>query len=210
MARLSRVITPCVFEPVSVTEFQSHARIDTDDDYTLAAGYIAAARAYLELITWRAFMPAVYEMYLGAWPTAIQLEAAPVISLDSIKYTPEGGSVTTLSSSVYVADLTLEPARAWPKSGQSWPVGTLEPYVPIAVRYTAGYGTAALAITSTAVEVAAARAAIPPEIRLALCMLAAHWYENREAVIAGGGVSVAVTLPMAVDSLISNHRLFTW
>jgi uncharacterized phiE125 gp8 family phage protein len=46
-------------------------------------------------------------------------------------------------------------------------------------------------------------ASVPEDIRTALLMLAAHWYENRLPVSADGLEDV----PMHLQSLIEMHRL---
>jgi uncharacterized phage protein (predicted DNA packaging) len=42
-----------------------------------------------------------------------------------------------------------------------------------------------------------------PDLRQAVLMLAAHWYENREATLVGVGV---LTLPLGYDDLLLAHR----
>lgn len=47
----------------------------------------------------------------------------------------------------------------------------------------------------------------PEDVEQAVYMLAAHWYENREASIVG--VS-AMPLPMGVSDILDNYRTFTF
>lgn len=47
---------------------------------------------------------------------------------------------------------------------------------------------------------------VPAEIRQAMLLLIAHWYENREAVIVGSRIVVADN-PMAVDMLLAPMRV---
>ena len=49
--------------------------------------------------------------------------------------------------------------------------------------------------------------AAQPVVDQAILMLAAHWYENREASVIG--VS-AQSLPLWFDDLIANHRNYTF
>lgn len=44
------------------------------------------------------------------------------------------------------------------------------------------------------------------DIRLALLLLVAHWYEHREAVAMASSGNAAVTLPLAFDALIGPYR----
>lgn len=48
---------------------------------------------------------------------------------------------------------------------------------------------------------------IPPSLMEAVCQLAAHWYENREATIVG--VS-AQNLPLGVQDIIREYRCWTF
>lgn len=47
----------------------------------------------------------------------------------------------------------------------------------------------------------------PEDVEQAVYMLAAHWFENREASIVG--VS-AMPLPMGVSDILDNYRVFTF
>lgn len=44
------------------------------------------------------------------------------------------------------------------------------------------------------------------DVRLAMLLLVAHWYEHREAASEVAGMKV---LPLAVDALLGPHRWFT-
>ncbi|ACM35612.1 phage gp6-like head-tail connector protein [Agrobacterium vitis] len=44
---------------------------------------------------------------------------------------------------------------------------------------------------------------IPPSLIEAVCQLAAHWYENREASVVGMGVN---TMPFSVQDIIREYR----
>lgn len=47
----------------------------------------------------------------------------------------------------------------------------------------------------------------PPELEQAVLMLAAHWYENREATLVG--VS-AQSVPHGVTEILAEHRRYTF
>ena len=44
---------------------------------------------------------------------------------------------------------------------------------------------------------------VPPELQEAVCQLAAHWYENREATLVG---VTAQDLPFGVWSIVNEYR----
>ena len=47
----------------------------------------------------------------------------------------------------------------------------------------------------------------PADVEQAILMLAAHWFENREASIVG---VAAMPLPMGYDAVIREHRSYTF
>lgn len=49
--------------------------------------------------------------------------------------------------------------------------------------------------------------AVPDSLKECVCLLAAHWYENREASIVG--VS-AQTMPLGVPEIVAEYRDYSW
>lgn len=47
----------------------------------------------------------------------------------------------------------------------------------------------------------------PPVLKECVCLLAAHWYENREAALVGVN---AQTLPHGVDAIVNEYRDWSW
>lgn len=47
----------------------------------------------------------------------------------------------------------------------------------------------------------------PADVEQAILMLAAHWYENREATVVG---VTAQSLPFGFDEIIREHRTYTY
>lgn len=50
-------------------------------------------------------------------------------------------------------------------------------------------------------------ATVPPALVECVCQLAAHWYENREAVVVGVN---AQALPISVDDVVREFRNWSW
>lgn len=50
-------------------------------------------------------------------------------------------------------------------------------------------------------------ATVPPALAECVCQLAAHWYENREAVLVGVN---AQALPIGVDDVVREFRNWSW
>lgn len=176
--------TPPAEEPVTVDELKAHANIETDEDDTIIATYLKAARAKTEHFTWRQFVEADYTLTLDRFPTAdyIDLPRPPLVSVESIEYYDTAGTLQTLSESSYSIDAGTEPGRIYIDRSVGWP-SVADRRNAVSVLYTAGYGGAE---------------DVPDDIKLSILMKAAHWYENREEVIVG--VSVA-PIPGASASL---------
>lgn len=202
-------ITPPAIEPVTVADAKLHMRVIDDNEDTLIALLIGAARRYAETYCQRSFITQTFTLFLDNWPcsfdgnpyfsgpfsmpsNAIQLERGPVISLDSIKYL-DSGVLNTLSTSVYVADLTGPVPRITPKFGQIWPPISTPQIGNVQVNYTAGYGPAATDV--------------PEGIRAWILLRVATLYENREsvAIVAKGRVEA---LPF-VDTLLDPYIVAT-
>lgn len=48
---------------------------------------------------------------------------------------------------------------------------------------------------------------IPPSLVECVCLLAAHWYENREASLVGVN---AQPLPFGISDIVDAHRNYSW
>lgn len=187
------ITTPPAVEPVSVAEAKNHLRVDIDNDDTLLAIYITAAREYVEGVVRRALITQTLKAYLNAFPgvSAVALPRPPLQSITSLVYTDGDGSDSTFDAANYSADIVAQPGRLVLGYNKSWPSpATLATVNPIAITYVAGYG--------------AAGSDVPSIYRQAILLLAGHWYENREAIIATGAVPKEI--PLAVESLLMLDR----
>lgn len=192
------LITPPTSEPLTVAEFKSHSRIDISTDDALVGIYIKAARQAAENWTRRAFVTQTWDYTLPDFPLdAIELPIQPVQSVTSVTYLDSTGTSTSLVTGSPQAanyDVTTDGSRAliFPKYGDTWP--TTRPHGnTVTVRFVAGYSVTASPVT------------LPWDLKQAVYLLAAHFYENREPVVVG---QVAISeLPMAVEALLSPYQL---
>ena len=179
-------------DPVSLTEAKSHLRVDYTDDDTLIGRLVDAATAYVDGwqgVLGQCLITQTWRQDFSDFPhTVIRLPMTPVQSVSSIKDRSDAGAETTLSSSNYRLATDARGAYVELVSGETWPVpGDRADAVSVEAVY--GYGDAATDV--------------PETIRHAMLMMIGHWYENRETVSAGIGMS---GVPMAVDSLLAPHR----
>jgi uncharacterized phiE125 gp8 family phage protein len=201
-----KLVTPATAYPVSLQEMKDHLRVDGTDEDDLVTSLIAAGTGYAEAEARRAFVTQTWRLSLDAFPSPargcrslesgqhglhdpILIPLAPVIAVSSLTYVDTAGDTQTWSSSNYTVDADAEPARVVPAYGVAWPATRDVPNA-VKVTFTAGYGAAS---------------AVPDGVKVAIRMLAAHWYENREAVAVEQGVTTA-PVPMAVDALLGRYR----
>lgn len=119
---------------------------------------------------------------------AIFLPLTPAASITAINYFDTSGEEQTAE----VTDFRLTKSEDWafvtPKPGKSWPQTEARPDA-INIEYVCGYG--------------AAEEDIPAPIRLAACLLAGHFYENREST-----TSLELReLPMGVRAILEPYKL---
>ena len=135
------LITPPTVEPVSLAEAKLHLRVDFDDDDALIESLISAARVAAETLTGRQICTARWMRTLDGFSrSSLLLHRCPVQSVVEISYQDQLGQWQTVDPSIYVSDLTSEPARITPGFGNSWPI-TLPQIGVVRVVFDAGYGT---------------------------------------------------------------------
>ncbi len=188
--------TPPAAEPLDVDDEKLHARVDIDDDDDLIEVYIKTAREFVEkyiqssLITqtWTLFYDSCDQPFCKR---VIDLPQKPIASITSVKTYDATNVATTFSSSSYRLSgnrIVLNDAYDWPYNYRL--------YDAVEIVMVAGYG--------------AAGSAIPEDIKQAMRMLVAHYYETREAVYdAMENAPQGATAPFAVTALLQPYRKFT-
>lgn len=180
-----RQSTPPALEPISVSELRDQARkFETDED-SLLESFIVAARQSVELSIERALITQTFELELNGFPNCntLKLPRPNLQSVTSIAYTDANGDAQTLDSSIY----TISKAKTNPSlvlnSGESWP-STYDQVATVLATYVAGYGDDA--------------ADVPEMLRLAIGVLATHYFENR----------TLGAMPSGLEYLIAPYRVY--
>ena len=183
------VVTAAEKAAVTREAMRTHLRVTATDEDSLIDTLAAAATARVELITNRQLITATLKLTLDAFPDRIVLPRAPLQSITHVKYYDTDGDLQTWSSSEYAVDTTTEPGRLGPAYGYDWPTHRTM-MAAIEIQYDAGYGDDP--------------GDVPEGLQIAIKMLAAHWYENREATTE---VALRET-PQAVEDLLWQYRIF--
>jgi uncharacterized phiE125 gp8 family phage protein len=167
--------------------------------YTLVDSLITRATNYVENETRRQLINATYVFSFDMFPhgDVIYSPVSPLGSVTSIQYLDADGVSQTLSTDVYAVDTIRDPGRIYLKSGQEWP-STLDQEQAVTITAVAGYGSASTDVPEPLIQV-------PEPLIQAVLMLAAHFYEHREAVDPKGNTFAPV--PMGVERLILQYRV---
>jgi uncharacterized phiE125 gp8 family phage protein len=182
-----QVTTAPTEEPISIDEAKLHLRVDFDDDDTLIADLVAAAREYVEAATSRRFVTTALRIEGSRFDTEMWLPGAPLIAVQSVKYLDANGSQQTLSASNYDVVTNVEPGMVRRSSTGYWPTHKESP-VAVQVNYTAGYGTAS---------------SVPPPAKAAIKLLVGHWYAQREAA-----ANPMQEIPFGAQALIDQLKVW--
>lgn len=179
------LITPPAAEPVSLAELKAHLRIEHSDDDAAITAYGLAARRAVEARGGLALMLQGWRMTLNEAPQGmLTLPRAPVFSIDAVDVLSRDGTSEPVDTDLY----DFEPGAPGRFIARGlWPY-TDRRLGGVRIAFTAGWASAA---------------DTPEELKLAIKMLAAHFYENRESVAA----EKVFATPQAVDALIAPWRL---
>lgn len=183
------VVTPAAADPVSLSEAKAHCRIDfaTDDTYLIAL--ISAATQWVQNRTGRQLVTATLRQ---SWdhgtfdPYLLELAREPVTAVESVKYYDADEDLQTLSTDDYWTDFESTPPRI--VMAYFFPFVNVWRPNALQVEFSAGYGNAA---------------AVPQALKQAILWLVAHWYENREPVIAGEKLA---NVPFSVESVCRQYE----
>jgi len=169
---------------VARSDVKDHAKIEHTVDDDLVDAYLAAAIRIAEERLRRQLITATWVLKLDAFPAdgAIDLPRPPLQSITSITYVDTEGDTQTLSTDVYDADTDSDPGVLVLQHQQSWPV-TRDQRHAVTITYVAGYGDDP--------------EDVPADYRLAIKILAAEYYRERES----GGA-----LPGVVKALLGDRN----
>ncbi|MEQ1901865.1 MAG: head-tail connector protein [Devosia sp.] len=174
---------------LSVDEVKAHLRLDDTDQDSLLAILIAAATAHLDGwsgILGRCLIEQTWRQNFDEFAQCLRLPLL-ALAISSVKVQASDGTIATVAASNYTLQQDEVGSFVRFKDDYDYP-SDLYQTKAIAVEFTAGYGAAA---------------AVPANAKMAMLLLVAHWFENREAVNIG---NITSTLPFAVDALLAPLR----
>ncbi|MEM9059818.1 MAG: hypothetical protein AAGD13_05085 [Pseudomonadota bacterium] len=186
-------VTPAARTPVPLREFGAHLRLshgfnDDGSEDGLLELYLRNATAMVERKTSLALINRICTLQVPCWNRDghLVMPIGPVTSIDTIQFKSPTSTVDLDESDWSLQAATTRQKLTGSLGGALWPI----PHGSIAeLRFTAGFG-------GTWNDV-------PPDLRQAVIILAAHLYENRFGELAG---SETGDMPVGVLAAIERHR----
>jgi uncharacterized phiE125 gp8 family phage protein len=189
------LVTPAASEPITLAEAKVVCAVDGDitGEDTHITQLIQAARSFVQVRLAVAGNPLrlaveTWRMARDYWPRSAWLDfkVLPVVSVTGVAYQDAAGAGEM--TSMVLDGFYLDAANARLHVLSAWP--------------TVGLGLRGVEVTFTAGYVPDAS----DPLRQAMMMLIAHWFENREAVVAGTEYRAeAVKVPLGFDDLLAPH-----
>lgn len=179
------LLTPPSREPLTLSEAKAFLRVDHADDDAVIAALIAAARVHVEAMTRRALLAQTWRFVLDAWPRHGRFapRIGPLRALIAARVFDADGAARAIDPESFVVDSAANaiaaPCFALPAPGRAHARITLDVHC--------GYGADA--------------SDVPEDLRQALRMLLAHWYDNRVATADG------TVVPAGVGALLAPYRM---
>jgi uncharacterized phiE125 gp8 family phage protein len=188
------IVTAPAVPAVDIGAVKTHHVIEHASHDAMLVTIIAAAVSQIERMSGRRLITQTWDLFLDCFPLSstdpILVPLAPVSAITSVKYIDTAGAQQTWDPASYQIDLKSDQARIAPVFDGSWPIAR-QVQNAVEVRFVAGYG--------------AAPGAVPEGLRLAVIMLAGHWYRFREAFEHGGGAILEV--PLGLRNLVSPFKV---
>lgn len=191
MALTLKLKTASTIDVVTLAEIKTQCHVDHSDDDAYLVSLVAAAVSHLETrngILGVALGNQVWELYADYFPCdALKIPLPPIFSVDEVAYIDPVTSAYVVWPTInYQVD--DKAFHGWVKPVNSWPEPK-DAMNAVRVTFTAGFGVS--------------NDKIPASLRHAVKILAAHWYENREAVVVG---MTSQNMEYALLPLISQWR----
>jgi uncharacterized phiE125 gp8 family phage protein len=216
-----QITIPPTSEPVTVTDVANHCRVVNDADLGRLNSMALAAREWCEGYLGQQIMPATYlwtidrfiNLYLyqtslwtqQIWPWYFQSQSLvgnrlpntwymlwpprnPLRSVTSITYIDLNGATQTLDPAKYIIDTSGPQGRISPAFGLYWPPTQMR-IDAVNVTFTAGYST------------------VPEAIKLAICQIAAAWFDQREAITFDQPMEIPIGAKTLLDSCATGRYI---
>jgi uncharacterized phiE125 gp8 family phage protein len=182
-------------EPVTYGDCAEHLRVDSEEDIAYVSSLIPAARELIDSLSGRASTLATYRVVAPTWRSLMQhtrqvpLYRVPLVSIDSVKYYDDGGTLQTLGAGDYIAVTGTEP-------GTLVLTGDLPSVFSrpdaVQVEFKAGHEHAG---------------DVPQVQRHLIKMMVHHLYEQREFINVG---NIVTKIPLTMNMMLNHIKVGGW
>lgn len=193
----SVVTTAPTSEPITIDEVKEYLKLESDftDEDNLINSLIIAARIFVENRTGKSLIKQVRTQYMDefGYCDAVNILYGPLLDVSgttirSVKYYDTNDTLQTMSASDYWIDSTSDIPRVVVKN--SWPSLKSRPNA-VQIEFNAGYG--------------ADGDSIPADIKNAMWLYIAHFYENRVPEVVGVTVG---KFSFTIDALLAQKMTY--
>ncbi|OWU85308.1 gene transfer agent protein [Oceanicola sp. 22II-s10i] len=176
-----------------VDAFKAHLRLGTGfagdvvQDEVLES-FLRAAIAVIEARTGKALFERDFAWRVTAWRSPVEqvLPVAPVSAVSELRRVSGEGAEAVIAADAYRLVVDTYAPRL---TGRVFMLPTIPTGGAMVIRFTAGFG--------------AAWDDVPPDLRHAVMLLAAHYYEYRGETVLDEGC-----MPFGVSALLARYRTF--
>ena len=172
---------------VTNAEVQAYLKTDfssSDSESELIDTLIGAATAMVERHTGLQLITATWKLELKSWEEYLEIWHCPLIAVSSVKYYDTNNAQQTLSSTLYQVNTSAMPGIIRFTDFPS----LYDREDAIQIIYTAGFGT---------------DADVPQPLKVAIMMMVAHLYENRQTV----STMQTYEVPQTAEYLMEPYRI---
>ncbi len=168
------LVTPPSMLPVTLDMAKAYLKVDGTDEDALIEALLAAATSRIEFECALALISQQWSLYRDRWPGCgiLEIPLHPVQAVEEIRILTPAGLIA-VDPALYQTDLSGRPARI--RALPEFPEET-DGLNVVEVRVRAGFG-------DTPEDV-------PADLRQAILLVVAHWFENREGTAGHGGAGL--------------------
>jgi len=142
--------------PIHLNEAKAHLRIDGTDNDAMIRAYVAAASNLVENDAGRQMVVATRRLGVNAFPTTIEINYPPLVSVSSLTYLDTARARQTLAAASYAVRTTPIFGYVEEAANTSWP-SAYDEADSIQVNYICGYAAAVTVNATTDVFTAVGR-----------------------------------------------------
>lgn len=187
------LITAPTEQPVTTAELKEWSVVEHTEDDAIVAALIDSATKIAEEYTGRYFVDQVWQFAFDEWPSGelTIVGARNVIAVDRIQYKQTSGTFLAQTGSAITDNYFIDDQSTDLKicAVNGWPSTYSQGYNNVLIDVNMGYGAAST---------------VPEPLKVAIKLLCAHLYKNRESSVIG---TISGELPQGLNYHLDPYRV---